>query len=97
MALNRRLTPIVAGRTVKSASQNENMLSIIFSDGSEMKIKGTAEPGDRFVDRIVKTIRQKGNELHLDFTDSTSLEVSLAEPTSSVMLRDETGKLEYAD
>lgn len=97
MALNRKLTPLLTGRTVKSVSQNENMFDIIFTDGSAMKIKGVAEPGEDMVNRTVKAIRQKGDKLHLDFTDVTTLEVRLAEPTSSVMLRDGTGKLEYAD
>jgi hypothetical protein len=47
--------------------------------------------------RAVSTVRQDGAVLHLDFADGSTLQVKLADPASSVMLRDKDGKLEYAD
>jgi hypothetical protein len=47
--------------------------------------------------RTVKKVRQRGVVMDLDFADGSSAEVKLAEPTSSVMLRDRNNKLEYAD
>jgi hypothetical protein len=42
-------------------------------------------------------VRQDGDTLHLDFVDGSTMEIKLAAPTSSVMVRDKDGKLQYAD
>jgi hypothetical protein len=47
--------------------------------------------------RQIEKVRQDGNTLHLDFADGSTMEIKLAGPTSSVMVRDKDGKLEYAD
>jgi hypothetical protein len=47
--------------------------------------------------RAISTVRQEAAVLHLDFADGSSLQVKLADPGSSVMVRDKDGKLEYAD
>lgn len=95
--LNKKLTPIVAKRTVKHVAQKNGELDITFADGSLMKIK----TGDAFSGSIegkeIKAVRQKAKQLDLDFADGTSAEIALAEETSSVMLRDSNGTLEYAD
>jgi len=95
--LNRKLTPIIAGRSVKSVLQDEAALHIEFEDGSVMKIKNGAPFTDTITGKKVKAIRQKAIEFNLDFSDGTSAEIILAEETSSVMLRRGTGELEYAD
>ena len=98
MALNRKLTPIIAGRAIKSASQEDNALTITFSDSSTMRIKtGGQASTDALNNRTIKSVRQSGTTMNLDFTDGTSAPITLAEATSSVMLRDAAGKMEYAD
>jgi hypothetical protein len=47
--------------------------------------------------RRIENVRQEGVTLHLDFADGSTMQIILAGPTSSVMVRDEDGKLEYAD
>jgi hypothetical protein len=47
--------------------------------------------------RTVKQVRQEGSVLHLDFEDDSTMEIKLAEETSSVMVRDGKNKMEYAD
>jgi hypothetical protein len=42
-------------------------------------------------------VRQEGAVLHLDFADGSTMQVKLADPASSVMVRDKDDKLEYAD
>ena len=98
MARNRKLTPIIAGRTIRSIEQTDKLLSIHFGDESIMKIK-VSEPIeiDTLTDHTVKSIRQKGTTMHFDFTDDSSATITLAEATSSVMLRDAQGVMEYAD
>ncbi len=98
MALNRKLTPIIAGRTVKSAVQADTVLSIGFGDGSTLRIK-TAGAGAAAIPTggTVKAVRQKADVFNLDFADGSSAKITLAEATSSVMLRNGAGALEYAD
>jgi len=98
LALNRKLTPLIAGRVVKSAVQTDNVLNIGFGDGSALRIK-TAGPEQVNIapGSTVKAVRQTANGLNLDFADGSSVEIKLAEATSSVMLRNGAGALEYAD
>ena len=95
--LNRKLTPLLAGRVVKSAKQTKGVLQIKFDDGSVLKIKLGAPFKDSITGKKVKAVRQKATEFDLDFADGTSAAITLAEETSSVMLRDKAGALEYAD
>ncbi len=98
MALNRKLTPIIAGRTVKSAAQADDGLHINFGDGSTLRIKtgGTTAPSIP-AGAAVKEVRQKDDLFTLDFADGSSVDIKLAEATSSVMLRNSAGVMEYAD
>ena len=95
--LNRKLTPIIAGRTVKSAKQAKGVLAIKFTDDSVMRIKADAPFKDSIVGKTVKAVRQKATEFDLDFDDGTTAKITLAAETSSVMLRDHAGAMEYAD
>jgi hypothetical protein len=47
--------------------------------------------------RKIKTAQQSGNDLVLECEDGSTLHIKLAEPTSSVMVRDAQNKMEYAD
>ena len=98
MALNQKLTPLIAGRTIQTADWNDNILSIIFLDGSSLKIKTfTIVSADGLHGHTIQKVRQRGAIINLDFTDDNSAIINLAEATSSVMLRDRAGVLEYAD
>ena len=98
MALNKKLTPIMVGRTIKSATQSDGALIISFDDGSTMKVKtGGQVPVDTLTNRTIRAVRQQGTSMKLDFNDNSTAAIKLAEATSSVMLRDKENKLEYAD
>jgi hypothetical protein len=45
----------------------------------------------------VKGVRQGGNTLEIEFEDSSKLSITTVESTSSVMVRDKNGAMEYAD
>ena len=98
MRSNQKLTKIIAGRTISGTNQADGLLPLTFDDGSTMKVKvapgytNTAVTGDK----IVK-VQQQGTELLLDMETGGPLKIDTAEATSSVMLRDKAGKLEYAD
>ena len=98
MALNRKLTPIITGRKIESIEQADKSLSIHFGDGSIMKIKTSAPVVfDALNDHTVKSVRQKGATLTFVFDDETTSTITLADPGSSVTLRDAKGTLEYVD
>lgn len=98
MASNQKLTKIIAGRTINGTAQADNVLTVTFGDGSVMKIKTAPSSTNAAASGgTVKKVRQKGTELNLDLADGSTLTVQTAEATSSVMLRDKAGKLEYAD
>jgi hypothetical protein len=47
--------------------------------------------------RKIKAVQQSGNDLILECEDGSTIHIKLAEPTSSVMVRDAQSKMEYAD
>jgi hypothetical protein len=47
--------------------------------------------------RTVSGVGQQEAALSIEFSDGSTLQIKLADPASSVMLRDRAGKLEYAD
>lgn len=95
--LNKKLTPILKSRIVKRTEQTGDMLHIEFDDGSILKIKTGAPFKDSIAGRKVKAVRQKVIEFDLDFEDNSTAKIALAAETSSVMLRDRAGVMEYAD
>jgi len=103
MAANRKLTPLLARRTLQSTTSEGTLLKLHFADGSVLTIMTPdTVPPDRAptqhsAPRTVKKVRQSRIFLQLDFDDDSTLAVPLAEPTSSVMLRAANGTLEYAD
>ena len=98
MHSNQKLTKIIAGRTVSGTAQADGLLIITFTDGSTMKVKVAATNTNLGVTggKVTK-VRQQGTDLILDLEGGGSVPITTAEPTSSVMLRDQAGKLEYAD
>ena len=99
MASNQKLTRVLAGRTISGTAQEPGLLTVTFADGSVMKVKTASSSTNTAVNSgaKVKKVRQKGTTLNLDLADGTTLAIQTAEATSSVMLRDQAGKLEYAD
>lgn len=96
--LNRKLTKVIAGRMVQSADYGDRIMHITFADGSNVTIKtGPGNAPSKMENKTVLKVRQSDEMMILDFTDNTSAEIKLAEATSSVILRDAKGQLEYAD
>ena len=98
MHSNQKLTRIIAGRTITGTSQADGLLTVSFDDGTTMKVKvaeantNTAATGGK-----VSKVRQQGTDLILDLDGGGSVQITTTEATSSVMLRDKAGKIEYAD
>ncbi len=100
MAANRKLTGVIKGRTVKDATATNGSLSITFDDDSTMKVKtktGGEASTNALKGKAIASVQQQETKMTLTFADKSAMEVPLAAATSSVMLRDGKGALEYAD
>jgi hypothetical protein len=94
MPRNQKLTKLIAGRTVKAATVEPGGLSVLFDDQSNMKIKtpgpATIPPGSK-----VKSVQETKAEFKIDFEDGSSVTLCLADPGSSVAVRDNNNAVEY--
>lgn len=97
MASNHKLTSLLQGRTIAGTSNSNNVLTISFTDGSKMTVQTAGSSNSASTGGTVKSVRQQGTTLSLDMEDGGTLEIPLAEETSSVMVRDGSGAMEYAD
>src|SRR5438067_7763845 len=97
MAANHKLTAAIKGRTISGTSNANNQMVISFTDGSKMTIKTSGSSNSGSTGGTIEKVRQKDNELDLDMEGGSTMKIQTAEPTSSVILRDKDGKLEYAD
>ncbi len=66
--------------------------AVIPDAGSGQAVTKTGEAGG-----TVQAVRQQGTTLDLEFEGGGTLAIPQAEETSSVMVRDKNGVMEYAD
>jgi hypothetical protein len=94
MQRNQKLTKVIAGRAVKVATVEPGGVSVVFDDESRMKIKtagpATIPPGGK-----VKSVQETKAEFKIDFEDGSSATLCLADPGSSVAVRDKNNAVEY--
>jgi hypothetical protein len=97
MARNRKLTSVIAGRTLVRVDSAGSIAHLTFDDGSVLTAQLAGPQELRPVRGKVRAVRQTGTRLQLDLIDGQTLELTTAEPASSVILRAKDGTLEYAD
>ncbi len=97
MASNHKLTALLKGRTIAGTSNSGNVLTVSFSDGSQMTVQTTGSSNSAATGGTVADVRQDPTTLTLDFNSGSSLTILLAEEISSVMVRDKNHVMEYAD
>jgi hypothetical protein len=100
MARNQKLTPIIAGRTIAQIGWEAATAVLHFDDGSVMRIQTPASPTPDAPPMklgTVRAVRQSTAAIAFDLQDGSTVQIPLAEATSSVMLRDAKGAMEYAD
>ena len=96
MAMNLRLTHAVKDRVVQSFQLNGSELVISFADGSTMTVtiaECTSPPiheGAR-----IRQISEDGAMLFFECEDDSTLDVTIAEPGNSVIVRDKNLGVEY--
>ena len=94
MQLNRTLTNVLKGRTIQSESGDEGHVVLTFDDGSTLKLK-VAGQASAAAGGKVKAAHESGADFRLDLENGPSVQVRLADPGSSVSLRDRHGAVEY--
>ncbi|MGI4790930.1 MAG: hypothetical protein ACRYFS_19035 [Janthinobacterium lividum] len=97
MASNHKLTTLIKGRTIAGTSNQGGVLTISFTDHSKITVQTAGSSNSASTGGVIKSARQQGTTLSLDMVDGGTLEIQTAEETSSVMVRDGSGTMEYAD
>jgi hypothetical protein len=94
MPRNQKLTKIIAGGTITSATVELGAVLVVFDDQSNMKIKtagrATILPGGK-----VKSVHESKAEFKIDFEEGSSATLCLADPGSSVAVRNTNNTIEY--
>ena len=94
MELNRKLTHLLKGRTIQSESGDEGHVAITFDDESTLKLR-VAGQATVSVGAKVEAVREAGEHFQVDLEEGPSVQVQLADPGSSVALRDKSGAVQY--
>jgi hypothetical protein len=85
---------VIAGRTIKAATIEPGAVLVLFDDQSSMKIKtagsATIPQGGK-----VKSLHEAKAEFKINFEDGSSATLCLADPGSSVAVRDKNNAVEY--
>ena len=97
MASNHKLTGVLQGRTVAGTSNQNDALTISFTDGSQMTVQTAGSSHSASTGGTIQVVRQQGMTLSLDMENGAVMEIQTAEESSSVMVRSADGALEYAD
>ena len=97
MTSNHKLTTLIKGRTVSGTSNQNGALTVTFTDSSKMTVQTAGSSNSAATGGTIKAVRQAGTTLALDMENGGTMEIQTAEETSSVMVRDAHGAMEYAD
>ena len=94
MRRNEKLTKLIAGRTIKSVTTEPGSVLVLFVDESNMKVKiagpATIPPGGK-----IKSVHEAKADFKIEFEDGSSATFCLADPGSSVAVRDKNNAVEY--
>jgi hypothetical protein len=93
---NQKLTNVIKGRIVRSATVEHERLIVVFDDHSTMTVK-TARGLAAAISAgaKVKAVMEDADECTLQFEDGSSVTVKLANPGASVAVRARNSAVEY--
>ena len=94
MQLNHKLTRLLKGRTIQSESGDEGHVTITLDDQSTLKLRITGR-ATVSVGAKVEAVHAAGEHFQVDLDEGASVQVRLADPGSSVALRDKSGAVQY--
>ena len=94
MPRNQKLTKVIAWPNSESCNGPGRKCLVLFDDQSSMKIK-TTEPAMIPPGGKVKSVQEAKAEFKIDFEDGSSATLCLADPGSSIAVRDKNDAVEY--
>ncbi len=97
MTSNHKLTTLIKGRTISGTANAGDVLTITFSDGSQMTVQTQGASNRAATGGTIKAVQQAGTTLALLCEDGSTQTIETAEETSSLMVRGKDHTLEYAD
>src|SRR6266436_2641649 len=93
---NDKLTRIVRGRTIQLVAQEEGLVTIVFHDYSTMRVKVAGGPTMNMLGECrIESVGEGEAGLNLVGEDGCIATLRLAEPGSSITVKDENGQVEY--
>lgn len=97
MQINEGLTRVIRGRTIELVSKEEALVVIFFHDRSTMQVKVAGGPTVNMLgEGKIESASEDGPELFLVGEDGQTAIFRLAEPGSSVTVKNKEGQVEYA-
>ena len=94
MRRNQKLTKVIAGRTIEAVTIEPESVLVLFDDQSSMKVK-TAGAVAISQGSKVKSVHEAKAEFKIELEDGSSATLFLADPGSSVAVRDKNNAVEY--
>ena len=96
MPANKKLTKLLAGRTVQHAVSTDGSLTLSLDDGSTLTVQTAPGSVNQVAtgSKLLK-VREDGANLNLDLADESTIALTLVKPGNSVVLRDKMNKAEY--
>ena len=95
MRRNQKLTNVLRGRTVERATAEPGKLVIRFSDQSTMQVKTAGIAESLPSGGKIKAVQEDGAGFTLQFDDGSTATLQLADPGSSVAVRDQNNQVQY--
>lgn len=97
MTSNHKLSALLQGRTVETMQASGGVLTLTLDNGTVMTVQTGGPVVGEAAGSPIRAVRQAGTTLCLDLADNASLQITTAEETSSVLVRDSHHALLYAD
>ncbi|MBV9529781.1 MAG: hypothetical protein JO283_01595 [Bradyrhizobium sp.] len=95
MPRNQKLTRVIKGRTVQSATGEPGRLVIVFNDHSTMTVKTAEIAATISIGTRIKGVLEDDDQCTLQFDDDSSVTLRLADPGASVAVRACDNAVEY--
>jgi hypothetical protein len=96
MTPNHKLTNVIKGRIVEDLQMNPAEVSMRFSDGSSMRVKVMESNSPPLKNGArIRGVFEQSVKFTVSCEDESQIVLTLADPGSSVTVRDADGKVEY--
>jgi hypothetical protein len=96
MTPNHKLTNVIKGRIVEDLQTNPAEVSLRFADGSSMHVKVMESNSPPLKNGArIRAVSEQSVKFTVSCEDESQIALTLADPGSSITIRDANGKIEY--